>query len=343
MGFPLFSFHYFTMKIIPYLGIHIAMGMNVFFILGVIQVVRKMITPESRSEGLLLFGSIVPVSLLYTSYYFFDGPMRFFMPLFYLYAIAGVWLIKDLSEWHQQGVYRAGAVMVAAYMVWGVSFSASRMYQESIASRYVYQIEDAVLKNVNKQSVIIAPMQLLLQLDLVGKWKLADAIYIDEKLLPARPRPGLAPDAGADRGPAMERMQVHDSKVKQQYQLSKDGAMSEVLLHDLVTWADGHKIYYLGVKDDMSDIVDHTHRVEMNILKEYEIKPDPRNRLQPRDRGNFIRPPINEESQPDRGRRVAPGPGSPPPNGGPGRGMKPPNIMMFQGRTIILSELTIDQ
>ncbi len=302
LGFPLFSVHYFFNKLIPYFFLQAASGLYLFFLFGAIQLVRLVINQETRDIGITLLGIMVPVSLLYTSYFFFDGPMRFFLPLFYLYAILGVWLVNDLVKWHPSGVLPTAVILLFATLLAGLTMSSWRLAESSVSNRALHKISNDTIRFVEEGSAIISSTQVLQHLDTCGRWKLIDLIYVDKTMFPTPPMPG-GPDGEFD-GPK-PLVVLHDMSVVDRYQTNDDGSMSNALLNDLIEWGGETEFYYIGAKEPIIEIVNKTTRVDYEMVHGFDFPEVQRQRP-------GVAPPLH----PQRGQER---PGSQPPRGPGGR------------------------
>ena len=171
-------------------------GAWLMFPLGIAGIVAMLIDRETRHEGLLLTGLIAPVTLLYMAYYWGADPqsMRFLIPTFPLYTIAGVWMLTRLIRRSCAALWVSAGIL-AVTVAWGVPRAVMAMQHRERDNRILADITAMLRGDVPAGSVVIAGIGVHQHLDFVGNWKLADA-----NLVAARPRIA-AHDRG--RGPVL--------------------------------------------------------------------------------------------------------------------------------------------
>ena len=103
--------------------------MGLLFPLGVLGMAGLCLSRGTRRTGLLFLLLVVPTTLLYMAYYWAPegmamGTMRFLLPTFACYVVAGVWaLSRGLA--HVSGFLRSALVILLLGFqgLWGVSDS----------------------------------------------------------------------------------------------------------------------------------------------------------------------------------------------------------------------------
>ncbi len=175
-----------------YLWKLLADGAWLMFPLGVAGIVTLLINRETRDEGLLFTGLIAPVTLLYMAWYWQPDPqsMRFLIPTFPLYTVAGVWMMSRLIRKPRAALWISAGVL-AVTAVWGVPRALMPMQHLERDNRVLTDITATLEDHVPTGSVVIAGIGVQQHLDFVGDWKLADASLV---VVP----PGIA---GQDRYP----------------------------------------------------------------------------------------------------------------------------------------------
>ena len=98
-----FSVDYISQNIGPYLKDILLYGAGLLWIFGLGGLGLLCANRHTRKQGFLFVVLVFPTTLLYLSYYFrLDNypfsTMRFLLPTFYIYAIAGVWGLKIISQ-----------------------------------------------------------------------------------------------------------------------------------------------------------------------------------------------------------------------------------------------------
>jgi len=175
-----------------YLWKLLADGAWLMFPLGVAGIVALLSNRETRHEGLLLTGLIAPVTLLYMAWYWRPDPqsMRFLIPTFPLYTLAGVWMLSRLIRKPRMALWISAAIL-GVTAVWGVPRAIMPMQHLERDNRVLADITATLKQRVPKGSVVIAGIGVQQHLDFVGNWKLANATLVAA-------RSGIA---SQDRGP----------------------------------------------------------------------------------------------------------------------------------------------
>jgi len=101
-GLAHFGWNYFTSYALTYLQMLTIEGCFLIFGLGLIGIIILCTRRNTWKQGALFVMLVVPITLLYMSYCWKPDPqsMRFLMPTFYIYTIAGVWLLKLITRNH---------------------------------------------------------------------------------------------------------------------------------------------------------------------------------------------------------------------------------------------------
>ncbi len=349
----LFGLRYFQQKALFYPLLLTSAGVGPFAITGCIGTVYLIKHSSTRKEGILIAGLIVPLTLLYTAYFFQDQTLRFLLPTFFLYILATAWALKLISKRYP----RAVAVIASLLIIANVAAGAGQSYFISMTQKHsnsqLAKIVHTVESSIEPDSIVIAPMIINQQLDAVGKWRLADESYFiggfaGPGMMPSPPGDGmggppLGPPPGQGpgqppRGPGMQPDGMEGlfqselkEKTVERYR-SQDGELSEDLLNDLDHWAvSGRNIYWLGEKQTILNSIpsqdDPTIVAKLEIEKSDIPSPHSNERLHqpPPSSGGIGGPPPHGESGPFGGPPSlvpgggpAGGPGGP--GGGPGAG-----------------------
>jgi 4-amino-4-deoxy-L-arabinose transferase-like glycosyltransferase len=187
-----------------YLWKLLAEGAGLMFPLGVAGIAALLIDRKTRHYGLLLAGLIAPVTLLYMAWYWRPDPqsMRFLIPVFPLYTITGVWMMKRLIRKPHVALWVSAGIL-AVTAAWGVPRAVMGMRHLERNNRVLAEITEVLEQQVPPGSVVIAGIGVQQHLDFVGCWKLADAGLVN-----ARPS-----DAAQEKGPgtlASGRSHLHE-------------------------------------------------------------------------------------------------------------------------------------
>ncbi len=270
-----FGLGYFRAHALPYLQALGGQGLALFFAFGVAGLAALAVDRTRRREGLLFAGIVVPLVLLYMAYYFGGGPgggagnLRFLIPTFPFFAVAGVWLLAQVVV--PLGVAgRAALAAVAAvqlFMTLGASIpllaSARNSLRAAAGARLVADRE------MPAGSVVIVDRLLAESLDAVGRWKLVEESF----LAGGGPGPGFGPGGpggpggrfrppGAG-GPPGEPGAADDAPSPQQrgknraqaerYVGLEPGARRARAWADIAAWAAGRPIFWYARSLDLLD------------------------------------------------------------------------------------------
>ncbi len=163
-------------------------GLGVLFPLGIAGIGALIAHKDTRAQGLLLAGLVVPVILLYSAYHWQPDPqsMRFLLPTFPLYIMAGTWLLSRRSSTRTP----AGFALLGLLLV----NSAAGIFISHLALRHLHRdtevlaaITSTLERRVPAGSVIISSIGVQQHLDFVGVWKLADTGHLRPRLPEQRP------------------------------------------------------------------------------------------------------------------------------------------------------------
>jgi len=126
-------------------------------------------------RGLLFAGLAVPVTTLYMSYYWSPdrASMRFLMPTFPLYIIAGVWFLETVSGSDKRTAAAAVFVVTALTASWGIPMSVAALERLETVNAALVRITDVLEKYAEPGGIVIADRAVQQHLDYIGRWRLA--------------------------------------------------------------------------------------------------------------------------------------------------------------------------
>ncbi len=189
-----FGIEYFASHLLPYLQALAGQGLPLVFAFGVAGLAALVADPARRAEGLLLAGLTVPLVLLYMAYYFgagggggaATGNLRFLVPTFPFFAVAGVWLLSRLGE--QLGVAGRAAVaaVIALQGLIGIGSSAQVLQRAKASLGAAARARQVAELEIPAGSVVIVDRQLAESFDAAGRWRL-----VEENLVTGGPGAGL--------------------------------------------------------------------------------------------------------------------------------------------------------
>jgi len=198
-----FGWGYFADHWASYLEGLMGPGMGLLFGLGVFGLAVLCTRPDTRPRGLLLVSLILPTTLLYMAYYWQPDPksLRFLLPTYYLYAMAGVWLLGVLVERLGRPALIGTIVVLGLSAVWGSSRSIENLAMQQDRNATLVRITQAVEQHVPAGSILLVDRQVGQHLDVIGQWRLGQAEVLGGE--GRRPRgfgPGLRPGWGLPPG-----------------------------------------------------------------------------------------------------------------------------------------------
>ncbi len=240
LGHPLFTWQYFKDHAVSYIDMILSTGAGFFGPLGLLGITILCTRRETWRIGVLFAAILLPITLLYMAYYFGTGD-RFLLPTFYLYAIAGVWLLKMISEFHSKGAYAATVVIVALTAVCDLPDSIRSLSRFQYSNGATATMGQAASEYIEPGSIVIAAQSIHQQLDYLGQWRLADESFLDSR--------------------NMRRMRDR----------------STAPLKDLDVWrTPDRSIYWIGNKDDIEDRIPEEDQYE--VVAEIDLRqPEPEN------------------------------------------------------------------
>ena len=182
-----FSFTYFDDKWRDLVDMLMGPGMGLFCALSLAGLVTLCLRRRTRGLGLLLSGIILPISLVYTAYYFGRGTtdwLRFLLPTFPVFLLAAFYFIHEHSS---RSAARAGFVfLILAQVGLWLPDTIERTSQAARNLKAIALATDFVRQNVPVGAVVIAGRRLQENLMYYPDLKLVDAGFLRSSLQGAR-------------------------------------------------------------------------------------------------------------------------------------------------------------
>jgi 4-amino-4-deoxy-L-arabinose transferase-like glycosyltransferase len=254
-----FGVGYFLEHALPYLQSLGGQGLGLFFTLGVAGLAALAADRRWRSDGLLFAGLVVPLVLLYMAYYFGGGPagggaaagnLRFLIPTFPFFAVAGVWLLGQLVS-HLGPAGRVAAVVVAMLqLIVGVGASMQTLKQSKTSLTAAARARAVAEKEIPAGSIVIVDRMLAESFDAAGHWKL-----VDENLVGAGGGGGFGGPGfrapGGERGGAGEGrpspQQAGKNRAQQErYAGLRPAERTARVWADVAAWAGGRPMFWFA-------------------------------------------------------------------------------------------------
>lgn len=254
-----FAWKYFRDHALGYVNAIHSGGMGLVFALGVIGIVYMICTRAYRAMGIMFALFAVPMLLLYMAYYWAPQmnssmTMRFLLPTFPAYLIAGVFALRQFLAAAPKGARVAVPVtLVAVQLLWGAADLLNQVTRLHHSKRVLAIATEAMEKVAVTGDVVVGNNQVLQQFDFVRKWKVADASVMraDGGRMMGGPGP-MGPDMDSEEPSPMQL----EKRALQQGKYPGTAAQRQAkFVADLLSWAQGHRIYYIGTEQEMSNLI----------------------------------------------------------------------------------------
>ena len=321
-----FGWTYFLRNAVPYLQNILGQGVWVFGALGLVGAVVMCCRRDTWRRGALLLGLIAPLTLLYMAYYWAPmrmagATMRFLVPTFFVYAVAGAWLLSQIARHHGLGAWVSAGVVLALTLAWGLPQSVRFLSRDKHINGALAKITDVLWEHVPPGSIVIAHSSVLQHLDFIGRWRLADEAVLAGR--GARRRPGRRQQDPDAPSPSQRGKMDADRK---RYDMSGRISVSKQTRADLKKWAGEDPVYWLGEPRLIQRLLPWKHKFsEIARIRLPKAKADPRDSRRRRPRPGDDGPPgLDGPPAPDRALGGPPAGGFPrafarrPGRGGPG-------------------------
>jgi hypothetical protein len=206
---------------------------------------------------------VAPLLLVYMAYYFggpgggaADGNLRFLIPTFPFFAVAGAWLLARLAGDLGFAGRVAVAVVVALQLFVAGASSISMLARTKSSLTAAAGVRAVATKAIPAGSIVIVDRNLAESLDAVGRWRL-----VEESLVAGMgPRPGpgglMRPMGGAPANgaaadqPNPQQVGKNRAQLERYAGLNASGRRARVW-SDLVTWAGGRPIFWFARSVDL--------------------------------------------------------------------------------------------
>jgi len=167
----------FARNVIPYLVMILVMGAGPLVLVGVAGVISLWKRGPWRRHALFLTALVVPITLLCMFYYWGADPfsMRFLLPTFFVYAIAGVWFLRFSTEFQPRKAWNWSVILLLVTATWGLPLSILALHRIKRDNSMLATATRAIAEHIDPGSVVIADGGLQQHLDFVGSWRLAPA------------------------------------------------------------------------------------------------------------------------------------------------------------------------
>lgn len=230
--------------------------------LGVIGALSLLFVRGRRSLGALVLGCVLPVSVLYLSYYWGapgDATNRFFIPLvppLLLGAFAALGKIDERLAGATRQVARGlVTTVVLAQAVLFVRESERRLVHEEIGLARGAAVTAWLASNAEDGDVVIANRAVQGALEREGRY-----LQVDDRLVPGGPRRALVKtrnpnlrflQGGTDGSSPSPHQHDKAKELRRKYEGKSDAARVALVRDDLREWADGHEVWWLATPEEI--------------------------------------------------------------------------------------------
>jgi len=202
-----FGWRYLLEYAVPHLRMLLSDGCGLVFGLGVLGIAMLCARRSTRKLGTLFAMLVAPVTIVYISYFW--GPdrqsMRYLIPTFFIYTIAGVWVLRELAGIDRRSACAGSLAVLIVTVLWGLSPSVRSMRVLAEQNGALARVTRVVEKCVEPGNILVANDSINQHLDFVGAWRLVDAGMLPffHAGRPQRPQaPGMqAGEGGVGRPP----------------------------------------------------------------------------------------------------------------------------------------------
>jgi len=252
-----FSPGYFVQHFVAYVrGLH-SEGAGLFFALGVAGAAALWARVETRRLGLLLTAALVPITALYMAYYWSGGgpgqagaSMRFLVPTFFLYTLAGVFLLRCLADQWPAHARVAVPMLLLFHAVWGIPSTAQLLRQAEQNGARQIAISRWIGEKVEPGSLVIGQTRIQEQLGVTGDWRLVDERFVGGD---ADRGPFLRP-RDEQRNSSQVGPRVANEERLRQYRDLTPGERRAQLAADLSAWAGTeHRVYWVVPEEEFQN------------------------------------------------------------------------------------------
>jgi hypothetical protein len=204
------------------------------------------------ATGVMLSLMAVPMLLLYMAYYWAPqmnsaATMRFILPTFPLYLVAGIWAMQELTARAPAAARVAvPASLIGVQLLWGLTDLRAQTQRLKYSKQTLAMATDSIQRFAAPGDVVVGNNQILQQLDFVRDWKLADASV----LRGGRMMGGPGPRGRNDEPDAPSPMQQEKRDIQQEKYSGTFTQRFNKFADDVHAWAGDQKVWYVGPERD---------------------------------------------------------------------------------------------
>jgi len=267
-----FTWEYFKEHALDYVHQIHANGLGLVFAIGIVGITTMICTRTLRRLGIMTALMTIPMLLVYMAYYWAPQmnsqmTMRFILPTFPIYILAGIWALSELTTRIPVAARLAvPAALIGIQLLMGAPEIMTEADQLHYQREVLTRATDALQRVAPPGSVVVADNQLYQHLDFVRLWKLADeSVY-------RAGGGGFGGGGGGGRGfgfggggvasdnPSPQQAEKRTLHVD--HYTGTTANRQNIFFNDIETWAAGQKIYIIGTQTSIDNALGGTGTVE---------------------------------------------------------------------------------
>lgn len=247
-----FGFGYLKQHALLYLKGTFQKGIGLSLILGVAGMATMAIRKRHRHAGLFAALLVVPLFLVYMSYYwilppFGNGNLRFLLPAMCFLMICGVYLLSVMMQRCPRWVIVIVCIVFSSlHVLWPLENAVSATRFMAHKKKIVRLAEREIERHAKPGDVIIGHPNILQHLDYVRKWKLVPSNLIGDAFEAEREFWSTQRNNEVDtlQYAKWEKLMEAYGRLTARERDAKQAA-------ELARWADGADVWYVGGEKDL--------------------------------------------------------------------------------------------
>jgi len=255
IGQKTFSWNYFVDSFLPFLIMLLANGCGLVFVTGIIGIGILSVQRYTWRCGALFAMLVLPITLLYMSYYWGADPqsMRYLLPTFYIYTIASVWLLSVVCVNHYSSAFAGSIVLLLITIVWGLPQSVRPMQHLTNNNAILAKITNVVEKHVEPGSIIITNEGINQHLDFIGDWRLVALFILNAQRHPVTRMLPPGPKMPAPHGLRAPH-ELRNVEARLKYENLEGKELFDNFSSDVWHWAGANRrVYWLAKQEQIND------------------------------------------------------------------------------------------
>jgi hypothetical protein len=263
---------YFLRNSVDYLRQLQSDGLGAIFGLGIVGIGILCARKKTWIKGVFLATLVFPITLLYMFYFWpaDRASMRFLMPTFSVYIIAGVWVLKMLWDKYREAAVTGTVILLAATAVWGLPDSWGHMKRLHDTNKSLAMVTDVLSSHIKPGNIVIAEQMINQHLDFIGRWRIADLSVVSFSNRMQERMFGDMPD----RESGEENIPVPGQGIRSI--VNRPDLMSfEEFTDQVRIWAGSdHYVYWLLSEDQFDDyLVQLPFWEDFTVIETFELTP----------------------------------------------------------------------